>query len=324
MGSKREDALVGIFVLVAAGLLIATVFLLSGSMTRGYVSFHTFVKNAGGISPGAEVRYGGGPPVGRVTQVHPDPKDSRRMEIEFSVKPETPVKSDCEVRIASTSPLGDNYLGINCDKAQKGPATPGQELQAAKYSSFSDISDSLADLTPQAKELLANLNDRVTQLKVTIDRVNDLINDRNRQNLSASLADIHGMLAENRPAIRSTVSNLNSSSAKVDKLLDDFKKTMAKATDAIDHIDGMIVENRPDLRKALIDLRHSLANASDMTDQLDHLLATNSDNLDEIIDNLRHVTANLREFTETIKTHPSTLIRSSAPKEHEPGKALPQ
>src|SRR5579864_2355543 len=107
MESRREQALVGLFVLVASGLFIATVFILSGSQTRGLTPYRAYFKNAGGISPGAEVRYGGGPPVGRVKQVHPDPSNPARMEIDFAVKPETPVKTDSLVIITSNSPLGD-------------------------------------------------------------------------------------------------------------------------------------------------------------------------------------------------------------------------
>ena len=35
MEPKREQALVGLFVLIAAGILIGTVFLLSGTFNRG-------------------------------------------------------------------------------------------------------------------------------------------------------------------------------------------------------------------------------------------------------------------------------------------------
>ena len=61
MESKREGALVGLFVLVAAGLLIVTVFLLSGTLGRGDTPYKAYFKNAGGLSPGAEVRYAGRP-----------------------------------------------------------------------------------------------------------------------------------------------------------------------------------------------------------------------------------------------------------------------
>jgi ABC-type transporter Mla subunit MlaD len=324
MESKREQALVGLFVLVASGLFIATVFILSGSQTRGLTPYRAYFKNAGGISPGAEVRYGGGPPVGRVKQVHPDPSNPARMEIDFAVKPETPVKTDSLVIITSNSPLGDNYLGIRGDKAKGPPAPTGSTLPSKEYSGFADIGDSLAELTPQAKQLINNLNDRVVELKETVNRVNDLLNAQNRANISASLSNVRGMLEENRPAVRSTMNNLNASSAKLDKLLDDMKKTLAQANESLAHIDATITENRPDLRAAIQDLRRSLASTTSITDQLDRTLASNSENLDEIIENMRQITENMKSFTDTIKTRPYTLIRASEPKSHEPGQAPPQ
>lgn len=324
MESKRESALVGIFVLVASGLLLATVFILNGALTRGQTPFRAYFKNAGGISPGAEVRYNGGPPVGRVHQVHPDPGNPARMEIDFSVKPEIPVKTDCLVLITSNSPLGDNYLGVNCDKAKGGLASSNATLPSKPYSGFSDIADSLSDLTPQAKQLITNLNDRVVELRETIARVNDLLNDQNRANLSASLSNVRGMLEENRPTIRATLTNVHDSTAKLNKMLDDFKKTLTQANETLAHVDALITENRPDLRAAMQDLRRSLASAASLTDQLDRTLAANSENLDEIIENLRITTENMKTFTDTIKVRPYTLLRASEPKPHEPGQAPPK
>lgn len=326
MDSKREQALVGLFVLVAAGLLITVVFLLSGTGNRNQIPYRTYFKNAGGLAPGTEVRYAGGPPIGRVMKVRPDPGNPTRMEIDFDVRPDIPVTNETKTNIASNSALGENFLGLVPGKDPKAPrALPNSVIPPSKeFTSFADIGDMIADLQPQAQELIKNLNARVVELKETITRVNDLLNDRNRENVSDSLANLRGMLAENRPAIHSAINNVNSASAKMDKLLDDLKKTSAKANETLDHVDGMVTENRPDIRKAVQDLRKALASTVDITDQIDRLLNSNSENLDEIIENLRHITENLNEFTEEIKTHPSTLIRSSAPKEHVPGQAPPK
>ena len=70
MESKREQALVGLFVLIATGLLVFVVFLLSGTMESGKVPYRAFFKNAGGLVPGGEVRYAGGPSVGHVSKVN--------------------------------------------------------------------------------------------------------------------------------------------------------------------------------------------------------------------------------------------------------------
>jgi phospholipid/cholesterol/gamma-HCH transport system substrate-binding protein len=321
MDSKREQALVGLFVLVVAALLIGTVFVLSGTLNRGFKSYRAYFKNAGGLEPGTEVRYAGGPPVGRVENVQSDPNDPSRMEVDFTVRPEVPVKTDSTVNITSLSALGDNFLGINPGTAAAPRAGSGATLKSIDYTSLDDIKGMITELQPAANQLLNNLNDRVVSLKETLDRVNDLLNSQNRANIGESLANVRGMLEEDRPAVRSTLNNINGSSAKLGPLIDDFRKTSAQANEALTNIDAMLAEDRPDIHQAVISLRQALVSAATLTDQLDRSLDTNSEDLDEIVDNLRHVTENLNSFTETVKTRPYTLIRASGLKPHEPGHA---
>jgi len=320
MDAKRESAVVGFFVIVAAALLIATFSILSGAFTEGDISYHAYFKNAGGLQPGTEVRYSGGPPVGRVKKVGVDPENPTRMKVDFAVRPEIPVKTDSTVTISSNSPLGDNFLGILAGTAAAPRAQKDAILKAKEYTGFADISAMLADLGPTAQKLLNRLNDRIGELQETIDRVNDLLNDKNRANISGSLANVHGMLEEDRPMVRSTLQHINDTSAKLGPLMDDFKKTVAQANDAIAHIDSLIGEERPDIKASLASLRQSLSSAASLTDQLDRTMSANAENLDEILENMKYISQNMKEFTDTIKTRPYTLIRSSVPKQHEPGK----
>jgi len=324
MESKREEALVGLFVLVAAGVLVVTVVLLSGTLGHGDVPYRAYFKNAGGLSPGAEVRYAGGPAVGRVTKVTSDPQDSTRMEVDFSLEPSVPVKTDSVAEITAMSPLSDNFLGIIAGSAGAARAPRDSTLQSKPYTSFADIAAMVAQLEPNVETLLNNLNDRVVTLKVTLDSVNELLNPQNRANISGSLADLHGMLAEDRPMVRSTLTNVNASSAKLSSLIDDLHKTSAQANDTLAHLDETIGEERPELRAAIGDLRQTLNSTVALTAQLNNMLSTNSENLDEIIDNLRHVTENLNAFTQTISTRPYTLIRGSGVPAHQPGQAPPK
>ena len=321
MDSKREQALVGLFVVVASVLLIATVLFLSGSLSSGLVPYHTYFKNAGGMASGTEVRYAGGPKIGRVKKVAPDPKDPTRMEIDFEIEPSVPVKTDSKTTIASTSPLGENFLGILAGTPQAPHAPPGSTLPSIEYISFADIGAMISALGPSAQELISHLNDRVEELKVTLARVNDLLKDENRANIAGALDNIHGMLRENRPAIRSALNRVNDASAKLGPLLDDLKTTSAKANDLITHVDDVIAKDDPVLKASLDKLKQTLTQANELTTRLNNLMSANSENLDEIIDNLRAVSNNMREFTETIKTRPYTLIRTSSPKAHEPGEA---
>ena len=93
MKSKNEQALVGIFVIVATALLIGTVLAVSGTFSGGGLHYHTYFKSAGGLLPGATVRYAG-MKAGKVDAVRVDPKDSTRIEIDFSVQNGIPVKTN--------------------------------------------------------------------------------------------------------------------------------------------------------------------------------------------------------------------------------------
>jgi phospholipid/cholesterol/gamma-HCH transport system substrate-binding protein len=324
MDSKRESALVGLFVLVAAALLIGTVVLLSGTLGRNDVPYRTYFKNAGGLAPGSEVRYAGGPPVGRVTRVDSDPQDPTRMEVDFSARPDVPIKTDSTATITSTSPLGDNFLGIVPGTAAAPKAGANTTLKSTEFISFADLASMINGLGPNANDLIKNLDARAVELQVTLDRVNDVLSDKNRANISASLGNVRGLLEEDRPAIHAAIDNLNDATTRVKPLLDDFRKTSDQANETLTHLDATISEDRPDLHEALANLKQTLTSVNLLADQLNQLLNTNAENLDEILDNLRHVSVNLNAFTETIKTRPYTLIRTSGIKPRSPGEAPPK
>jgi phospholipid/cholesterol/gamma-HCH transport system substrate-binding protein len=319
METRREQALVGLFVIVATVVLVATVFGITGAFGRTAKSFHAYFPFAGGLEVGSTVRYAGGPKVGRIEKLRINPQNPANIEITLAVQTDLPVKTDSHVRIMSMSPLGDNHLEIVPGSPQAELAKDGATLPADRYLDLNAITERINDLAPEAQQLLHTLNDRATELKVTIARVNDLLNDDNRSNLSGTLAQTRQMIAENRPAIKSTLGHLNTSSEKLGPLLDDLRKTSAEANKTLDHVDGLIGENREDVRKAVVELRKSLTNVTDLTWRIDQTLDVNSENIDEMLENFRHVSENLKQFTETIKTKPYTLLRASSPREHKTG-----
>jgi phospholipid/cholesterol/gamma-HCH transport system substrate-binding protein len=319
MQPKREQALVGLFVLIAVAVLFATVFTMSGTFRGSTKQFHAYFPFAGGLEPGATVRYSGGPKVGRVNSVQFDPQNPTRLEIVFSVQSDLPVKTDSNVKIMSMSPLADNHVEIFPGSAQAPRAVSGDLLPSQKYVDFNSLTAQLNDLNPQVQELLRGLNDRASEVKETIARLNDLFGPQNRANLAATLANTRALIEENRPQVKATLQNVSAATEKVQPLLEDFRKTSKEANQTLDHIDAMVGENRADVRQAVVELRRTLTNMTDATARLDQTLDVNSENIDELLDNLRHVTENLKEFTATVKTRPYTLIRATNPREHKSG-----
>ena len=118
MKPRTEQTLVGLFVLIAAGLLLVAVFAINGVFGGTGRTFHAHFPFAGGLEPGATVRYSGGPKVGRVESLRIDPQDPTRIDLAFSVEPDVQVKTDSKVKIMSMSPLGDNHLELYAGSAQ--------------------------------------------------------------------------------------------------------------------------------------------------------------------------------------------------------------
>ncbi len=319
MDQGREQVFVGLFVIVAATLLLITVFFLGGAFSHSASSYKAKLPFAGGLEEGAPVRYAGGPKVGRVEMLRIDPDNPALIDVTFSIQRGVPVKTDSRVKIESLSPLGDNHLEIVPGSDHAAAAPIGSLLAADPYTDFNALTDKLNAIAPDAQRLLVSLNDRASELKETISRVNDLLNEQNRANLAGTLAGANGMISENRAPVKSMVKNLDTMSQNLGPLLEDLRKTSDEANLTLAHIDALVGQNRPDIHEAVIELRRALATLNQVAGHMDQTLEVNSGNIDEMLDNLRQATENLNQFTDTIKSRPSTLIRSSSPKERKPG-----
>ncbi|HMD41165.1 MAG TPA: MlaD family protein [Candidatus Acidoferrum sp.] len=319
MAGKREPVFVGLFVIVAVVVLIFMVFAITGAFGRTAKTYHAYFPFAGGMEQGAPVRYAGGPKVGRVEKVTIDSSDPSRIDIVFSVQSDLPVMTDSHVKIMSLSPLGDNHLEVLPGDGHAGPANPGALLKSDPYVDFNALTAQINELSPKVQRLVGSLNDRVDELKVTLERVDNFLSPENEQNLSATLKQTRGLLEDNRDQIKSTISKLNSASGKIEPLIQDLHKTSLEANKALDHIDSLLDDNEDNLKVSLAELRKSLTKLTDITTQVDQTLDVNTENIDELLDNFRRVSQNLKEFTDTIKKRPYTLIRASNPKEHVPG-----
>lgn len=310
--------MVGLFVLIAAALLIATVLAVAGAFSGSEVAHHSYFKSAGGLLPGATVRYGG-MKAGRVAAVRVDPQDSTRIEIDFTVARSVPVKTDSVAKITSLGALDENYVELGTGTKAASLAAPGSEVKGAETVGIGAIGDMVGNLAPVAQQVLQNLNQRLTEIQVTLNRVNDLLNDKNRASISNGLGNLNSMLAEDRPKISASLTNVQAASAKIVPLLDDLKTTTNQANVVLSHIDPLVVENRQDIHTVVVELKQTLLTASSLMDQLKNTADFNADNIDEMLVDLRVTTDNMKQLTDTVKNRPSTLLRGNSVNDRQPG-----
>src|SRR5437016_11875667 len=105
MNSRREQVWVGLFVLAAAALLIGSALSVAGAFSRGNIPHRAYFKFEGGLEPGAAVRFGG-MKAGSVQAVRVVPNDSTRIEVDFNVARDIPLKADSVAKIASLARWG--------------------------------------------------------------------------------------------------------------------------------------------------------------------------------------------------------------------------
>jgi phospholipid/cholesterol/gamma-HCH transport system substrate-binding protein len=193
-------------------------------------------------------------------------------------------------------------------------------LKSAETVGIGDLGDMIGNLEPVANQVLQSLNQRLVELQVTIARVNDLLNDKNRADVSASLGNLNGMLADSRPKVAASLTNVQNATAQIQPMLDNLKTTMNQANSVLTHIDSILVENNPDIRAIVVELKQTLVSASSLIDQLKNV--TSGDNIDQILVNIRVTTENVRQLTDSLKTNPSVLIRGNNVKDRKPGELM--
>src|SRR5207244_1866528 len=140
-----------------------------------------------------------------------------------------------------------------------------------------------------------------------------------RSSLSASLTNFNELLSDSRPKVSKGLTSINEATARLTPLLDDVKKTSARADQMLSNLDSVLSENRPDLRVSVSELRDALAKSTTVMDQLQGIMNQNTVNIDAILENLRLSTENIRSLTEIIKSSPSSLIRGVNVKDRKPG-----
>ena len=95
------------------------------------------------------------------------------------------------------------------------------------------------------------------------------------------------MLADGRPKVAVSLTNVQNAAAQLVPLLDNLKTTMDQANDALSHLDSVLVQNHDDIRAIVVQLKETLSTASALMEQLKNTTDHNTDNIDQTMVNIR-------------------------------------
>lgn len=314
MAKRSDEVKVGILVMAAGAILIVTISMMVhyNPFRPNSEQYRTYFKFAGGLESDSIVRFGG-IKVGKVASVHIAPQDPSLIEVELRLRQGVPLKNDSVARLASLNALGENYIEISPGNKTSPSLKPGDVVRSEETPEFSALLTKFNGLSDNAEKLINDLDKNINQISSRADlllsNLNEVTNERNRRNFSEALERTNSLIGQNSPRIDAITSNLQSTSKKMDPLMEDIRKATSKLDALVGHLDGTVVEDRPQIRKDLAELETTLLQARKLMEEIDSTLASNRSDINTMIENFRRSSENLSEFTGTIKQRPFSLIR---------------
>lgn len=297
---------VGLFVLAALTLLIATLLELS----RGHPSaetFYTDFENVTDIREGSRVTFGGFQ-IGNVSSVEPLRENGQtRFRLKLAIREGWPIPKDSVARITSSGLLSDSEIDIYEGKSdtllREGEAI-NSDLPAGVMAAVDAVSSEFQDLSRNnLKPLLESLNQHVNAIGGDLGQTLPKIT----ANLDATLArltftvDQVARIAgpQNQAHVNNILANAETATRSLATLANDLGDTNKKLNVVLQRSDTMLVENAEDVRAVLTNLRHTTQ--------------TLAAHIESIMFHLESASRNANEFTRQIRSNPSTLISGSPP-----------
>jgi len=316
MENKSHALAAGAFVLLMTAMLVAAAVWLTRD-TSAMTSYELSGRvNVTGLQPQASVRLRG-VPVGRVTHIGLDPKQSGQVLVSIAVNEQTPINADTFATLGYQGVTGLAFIQL--DEAGNG-ASPPRPVTSGRIPLRAGLISKLSD---QGERLLG-------QLEQASSRLNQLLAPENQQTLFTAIAQIGRTAGELQTLAAQARQTLPEMAQGGRETLDVLKLTSRRVGDSAD-------EARASARAFRLVTERMYAPGGTL-DQLDLgagiLVATGSSlrlstlpRVDQAITEAAHTTHQLGELTQTLTDSPQAILLGkplATPGPGEPGFAPPR
>jgi phospholipid/cholesterol/gamma-HCH transport system substrate-binding protein len=304
MEREANYAAVGAFVLLVA--LVAGLFVYWYSDSREHKIFRRyeiyFDGSVSGLERGAAVRYLG-VGVGRVQQMHIDPRDPGRVQVIVDIDSSTPISDKTLAQLQLQGVTGLLYIDLAQITADVPlpPPVPGIEYPVIRSSR------SRFDL------FLARLPDVLASAGEVVDRAARVLSDKNIEAIGSALGNIDRASA----GLPQTLRDVNTLVTELRSATLDLAASAKGARQIVDQAGPEIVGS---LQRVHV-VADNLANA---TDQIEKLIGDNRQDLrsftreglpelERLLREGRAAAQELRELSSSLKENPSQLLYQPRP-----------
>jgi phospholipid/cholesterol/gamma-HCH transport system substrate-binding protein len=297
---------VGIFFI--CGMIVLGIMLEIGEKWNPFktdVPYRTYLSSVTGLKIGDPVRLAG-VDVGRITAVK---VLDDKVQIDFTVKEGTQIRSDSVAMLRLTNLLGGQFLGLSFGTQSAKLLPPGSTVKGKDVANIDIIVDNVSDLTKDAKVFINELN----------------------KNQNEVMRKINNILDDNRANLRGAIGNLNSITAKIDRgegslamLLNDktFYNRANETVDYLKDVTGKISRGEGSLGKlvnddalyndakvAMADIKDGMKDVKEIASKINKGEGTLGKlvNDDKLYNEVRDASTNIKEITRKINSGEGTL-----------------
>ena len=209
----NTEVKVGAFVLGSVAILaFAIIRLLDAQLSGHVVPYHTYLRYAGGLEPGAAVLFGG-ISVGRVTAVRPAAADPTKIEIQLDVKENTPLNEKSVAKLGFISVMSGAALSVTTGSNDAKRLPAGSEIPSQEAASLDAITAKMADVADNANGLITEVRGELRRVsgdaRMLLANLNTVTGKDNQRKLQGALDNVNAMLATERPKIDRLTDQLN-------------------------------------------------------------------------------------------------------------------
>jgi phospholipid/cholesterol/gamma-HCH transport system substrate-binding protein len=299
------EAKVGAFVLGCFSVLAFTLIYLVNAQLGGHmVPYHTYLRYAGGLEPGAQVLFGG-INVGKIKAVRPWSSDPTRIEILLDVKDDTPLNEKSVAKLGLVSVMSGAALSITTGSNDAKRLPSGATIPSQEAASLDEITGKMAVVADNANGLITEVRGELKDIsgnaRTLLANLNTVTGTPNQRKIRDVLDNVNALLATERP--------------KLDRLTDQLNVLSQRADETVQNVNGTVSEVREPVRKDVVELQNTLIEAKRLLADMQVLVKANDYKIDDTIENLRTATENLDDLTESVKQRPWSLIRIRQPED---------
>ncbi|MBM4159261.1 MAG: MCE family protein [Ignavibacteria bacterium] len=239
MRRKFNEIKVGIFVLIAAGIVLGTIFWAKGCfLNRNNRDMVAYFGSTGGLQLGEPVTING------VVKgkVHSIELEGDSIRIEFSLDESVKIKKDYKMEITAMELMSGKQIFINPGKSKE-EINYELPLIGGKTMDMTEIFRNITDLSKDVKDLIFKFDKSTDTLDMVLTNINDLIGDpvfksnfkTTFANLEKTTRNLNAFISENRISLKQITAN-------VDRTVTDF--------------DDAVKENNPEIKKTLVEMQN--------------------------------------------------------------------